>query len=63
MQPHNGQKDKPFLYKPKEISEAFAAFYKDSYSDNNTESNPEIIDSYLKSIKLPKIDCIASEFS
>lgn len=58
----SNKSDKPFLYKPNEISEAFASFYKELYSNKNTESDPEIIDSYLKSIKLPKIEPVPSEF-
>lgn len=52
--------DKPFLYKPAEISETFAAFYKNLYSDTDICSEPEQIKSYLDKINLPKMDILTS---
>lgn len=52
--------DNTFLYKPNEISEAFAAFYKDLYSDKDIDSNPDLKDTYLN-LQLPKIDKATSE--
>lgn len=58
----SGKSDKPFLYKPNEIAETFAGFYKDLLSDKDEERDPEKIDNYLKSINIPTIDPTTAEF-
>lgn len=47
--------EKPFLYKPDEISEAFATFYKKLYSNTDTCTDPKTLGIYLENIKLPKL--------
>lgn len=51
----NNDPDKPFLYKPDEISGAFATFYKKLYSNMDTCTEFEKIYAYLESINLPKL--------
>lgn len=53
---YNNSADNPFLYKPTEISETFAAFYKNLYSDIDICSEAEQIESYLDKTDLPKMD-------
>lgn len=43
----NNDSDKPFLYKPDEISGAFATFYKKLYSNTDTCTEFEKTDAYL----------------
>lgn len=56
----NNTPDNSFVHTPNDISDAFAEFYKDLYSDKDTDSNPDLINAYLN-IQLPKLDENASK--
>lgn len=53
--------NKPFIFKPKEIADAFASFYKGLYSENKEELDIEEIDAYLKDIHLSQINIMDSD--